>query len=1350
MARGWLSYLVCCVLMVCGWGAGGSAAGQCLDWDPRYTYNQFQRDDARLALQFDDGAGLDWYIFGGSMDAQSPSGYGVIRLHDTGGSHEWQNINPPGATQFSGITSAVVHDDGTGPGIFACGIGSRVLRFRDGAWTDLSQAGLYYWDIVLFDDGSGPRVHALAWNGVTIALHRWTGSSWIDVTTPAPPVRSPAATRFNFAYDAARDELVRFGGESGGLLLNNTTWVWSRASGWQERAVPGPSSRVGAVMVWNPVRQRVMLYGGVANGVTFDDFWEWDGTAWSQVAGLTPSARSYATAAFDSARGRLVLMAGLDSAGVPLNEVWEWDGTTWLNAGNATFSPRYNATSTFDPVNNRIVFYGGQTAPSTGANGTYSWNGVAWTLMGGEIGTRFDNSMVFDYQTSQIKVAAVPLLPEGNMRVMYRNGNFWSNSNFNTPAGVHPGQLASTPVGGLFVSGANGGLWERAGSVWSDLVPPVPPLDQSNSRMMAVRHAGGSRLYISGLVRNFALAGLGVFNGESLTFINTPDTGEVRELFALPDGEHETLLIRSSTGSVYTYSPEAGYAPFPGQPASRFAMVDRGNGPELWAARADGGAAQISRIYRRVGETWEFVAEFPFPGEGCCNFMTQGTFEGRWCVMTGPNIGILVEDCDPVTITRQPDAIPAGLHTSFEFNVDATGTSPITYQWRRNGIPLVDGGKVSGATTDRLFIQYPGLSDTGVYDVAVTNPVGTVYSDPASASLVEISPPSGPVEWEIALATPFALDGPDDFDTCTRLSPPLIAANGRIVLAGALRSPTIPGYYQYFVIENDQPSLVPPFQLPWFGLPTSSVAPVMPLSGGGELVEASNQAGGFAYFTANGSSVSRGWETGAASPVPGLFFSPSNRRFLREHHDGSYLAMLPLTASPPNGPSGRYLFRYDPPSTFTLLMPPSVVIGSETVYQSDFADSSPDGDFLVADVGNGLVTNYSGSWEWIARHNEPIPGLPGELYQYPRSPYFDPSGNCYFPGTLDGVTMRVRAGAQPEVLWNRWEHWDNLPTGHTAKLSVVAANSSGDVLVSGSVRDAAQVTVRWGYFLVREGRLLDIMTSATGLPSYLSPLTTATGFARDGIATLSESGEVLVFTRLLGFAPSWFLMGWTEEAGLIPVVIPGSHVQVPGVGTKMILDVIPPSWNGQIEFLLNDSHQFAVAARCNDSNDVVLRGSFLDLLTEWRSCPVLFQNFTSRRVNGGDDVALSLDASGAAPLTFEWRRENIPLTDGPTPDGSVVSGTSTATLHIENVSLADAGSYQLHATNSCGAAESRTITLGVQCTADFDLSGGVDSDDVIRFFFWWDVGGSIADINRDGGVDSDDVIFFFAHWDAGC
>jgi hypothetical protein len=54
------------------------------------------------------------------------------------------------------------------------------------------------------------------------------------------------------------------------------------------------------------------------------------------------------------------------------------------------------------------------------------------------------------------------------------------------------------------------------------------------------------------------------------------------------------------------------------------------------------------------------------------------------------------------------------------------------------------------------------------------------------------------------------------------------------------------------------------------------------------------------------------------------------------------------------------------------------------------------------------------------------------------------------------------------------------------------------------------------------------------------------------------------------------------------------------------------------------------------------------------------------------------------------------------------------------------------------------------CPADVTRDGGVDGDDIVLFFAWFDAADPRADFDASLGVDGDDVILFFGSWDAGC
>ncbi|NUQ56155.1 MAG: immunoglobulin domain-containing protein, partial [Dehalococcoidia bacterium] len=70
------------------------------------------------------------------------------------------------------------------------------------------------------------------------------------------------------------------------------------------------------------------------------------------------------------------------------------------------------------------------------------------------------------------------------------------------------------------------------------------------------------------------------------------------------------------------------------------------------------------------------------------------------------------------------------------FTVVATGTAPLTYQWRKDNVDLVDSaGHIAGATTATLTITDALLTDAGSYTVVVTNQVTNVTSAAATLTV---------------------------------------------------------------------------------------------------------------------------------------------------------------------------------------------------------------------------------------------------------------------------------------------------------------------------------------------------------------------------------------------------------------------------------------------------------------------------------------------------------------------------------------------------------------------------------------------------------------------------------------
>ncbi|MEI6467124.1 MAG: immunoglobulin domain-containing protein, partial [Verrucomicrobiota bacterium] len=96
----------------------------------------------------------------------------------------------------------------------------------------------------------------------------------------------------------------------------------------------------------------------------------------------------------------------------------------------------------------------------------------------------------------------------------------------------------------------------------------------------------------------------------------------------------------------------------------------------------------------------------------------------------------------PPTIKTQPVSrtVQAGMDVTFVAEV--SGTSPLSYQWRKGGLAIV------GATNASLALRAVQFASAGSYDLVVTNAVGNATSAPATLALTSVLPPeitAGPV-----------------------------------------------------------------------------------------------------------------------------------------------------------------------------------------------------------------------------------------------------------------------------------------------------------------------------------------------------------------------------------------------------------------------------------------------------------------------------------------------------------------------------------------------------------------------------------------------------------------------------
>ena len=82
-----------------------------------------------------------------------------------------------------------------------------------------------------------------------------------------------------------------------------------------------------------------------------------------------------------------------------------------------------------------------------------------------------------------------------------------------------------------------------------------------------------------------------------------------------------------------------------------------------------------------------------------------------------------------------PSAVSVLVGSPVTLTATASGYGPTSYQWRKNGTPLSDGGTISGTTTATLSINPAGFPDAGTYDVLVTDSCTSGASNAATLSV---------------------------------------------------------------------------------------------------------------------------------------------------------------------------------------------------------------------------------------------------------------------------------------------------------------------------------------------------------------------------------------------------------------------------------------------------------------------------------------------------------------------------------------------------------------------------------------------------------------------------------------
>jgi len=209
------------------------------------------------------------------------------------------------------------------------------------------------------------------------ALLRYAGL----IGARVPPARYAAA--MVFVQQEGRAYL--FGGRYEGLTgtaYRSDLWAFDcETKRWAPVRTPRrPPARGNANLAYDPDRQQIVLFGGIARE-RLADTWVYDIAAhtWHETTpALSPPPRSDAGMAYDAASGKVILFSGygLEDSRDAYDDTWAYDpGTnTWTEMRPAASPPvMYGQAMVYDGLHRQVLQWGGHASAYQDGRATSHW-----------------------------------------------------------------------------------------------------------------------------------------------------------------------------------------------------------------------------------------------------------------------------------------------------------------------------------------------------------------------------------------------------------------------------------------------------------------------------------------------------------------------------------------------------------------------------------------------------------------------------------------------------------------------------------------------------------------------------------------------------------------------------------------------------------------------------------------------------------------------------------------------------------------------------------------------------------------------------------------------------------------
>ena len=216
-------------------------------------------------------------------------------------------------------------------------------------------------------------------------------NQWTEVFPNNAPENRQSCAMY---YDQAFQKVILFGGYRDSLPHFNDTWVYHYSNNsWAElNPSNSPSGRYGSKMVYDPINQRAILFGGRSTSI-LDDTWifYYGNNTWTELntAGK-PDTRYWHGMAYDSTNQKVIVFGGRHSGapGDAIEDTWILDPSTnqWTEVLPLSHpSNRMDFSMVYDTNSQKTILFGGFRFPGStlGDTWTYTYNSNSWSIVKG-------------------------------------------------------------------------------------------------------------------------------------------------------------------------------------------------------------------------------------------------------------------------------------------------------------------------------------------------------------------------------------------------------------------------------------------------------------------------------------------------------------------------------------------------------------------------------------------------------------------------------------------------------------------------------------------------------------------------------------------------------------------------------------------------------------------------------------------------------------------------------------------------------------------------------------------------------------------------------------------------------